>query len=55
MYGFEVGIFLCGGVWFLLMVLLCGHWGIGCYGFGSSGGSFLGFYLWMLGWVRVEV
>ena len=28
---------------------------IGCYGFGSSGGSFLGFYLWVLGELKVEV
>ena len=29
--------------------------GIGCYGFGSLGELFLGFYLWFLGGVRVEV
>ena len=29
--------------------------GIGCYGFGSSGELFLGFYLWVLGELKVEV
>ena len=37
MYGFEVGIFLCGGVWFLLVV----PWYGSCYG--SWCGSFSGF------------
>ena len=27
MYGFEVGVFLCGSVWFLLVVLSCGYLG----------------------------
>ena len=25
-YGVEVGFFLCGGVWFLLVILSCGSW-----------------------------
>ena len=39
----------------LLMVPSLWVLGIGCYGFGSSDGSFLGFYLWVLGGFRVEV
>ena len=53
MYGVEVGFFYVvvygssnGSILWVL--------GIGCYGFGSSGGSFLGFYLWVLGGFRVE-
>ena len=46
MYGIEVEVFYVvvygssnGSILWVL--------GIGCYGFGSSCGSFLGFYLWV--------
>ena len=52
---FRVGVFYVGLHMGLLLVPSCGYWGIGCYGFGSSGRYFLGFYLWVLGWLRVEV
>ena len=46
--------------WFYLVGLAMGLWvSLGLryrlLWFGSSGGSFLGFYLWVLGGVRVEV
>ena len=52
-YGFESGFFYVvvhgssnGSIMWVL--------GIGCYGVGSSGELFLGFYLWVLGGFRVE-
>ena len=50
--GGDFSMWWCMG---LLVVPSCGYWGIGCYGFGSSGELFLGFYLWVFRCVRVEV
>ena len=58
MYGVEVGDFLCGGVWFLLVVPYCGY----CGGLKVDGHRLLWFWVLLVsltlrsfGELRVEV